>query len=82
VADHAQVVHRRGTDLVGALKVATTQLQRSQAGRRVAVLLSDCRATVPGDVMGAVAGLLTVADGAQEAVTATSIVASLPSPTG
>ena len=32
-------------------EVATTQLQRSQAGRRVAVLLSDCRATVPGDVV-------------------------------
>lgn len=39
------------TDLVGALRVAGAQLQRSQAGRRVAVLLSDCRATVPGDVV-------------------------------
>ena len=31
--------------------------QRSRAGRRVAVLLSDCRATVPGDVVGAARGL-------------------------
>jgi Mg-chelatase subunit ChlD len=45
------------TDLVGALTVATRQLQRSPAGRRVAVLLSDCRATVPGDVVAAARGL-------------------------
>lgn len=37
------------TDLAGALKVAQQQLSRSRAGRRVAVLLSDCRATVEGD---------------------------------
>jgi Mg-chelatase subunit ChlD len=45
------------TDLVGALRVATGQLQRSAAGRRIAVLLSDCRATVPGDVLGAAKAL-------------------------
>ena len=39
------------TDLAGALRVAGTQLQRSPAARRIAVLLSDCRATVPGDVV-------------------------------
>ena len=41
------------TDLVAALRAATMQLQRSPAGRRVAVLLSDCRATTPGDVVAA-----------------------------
>jgi Mg-chelatase subunit ChlD len=41
------------TDLAGALKVANQQLLRSRAGRRVAVLLSDCRATVEGDVESA-----------------------------
>jgi len=41
------------TDLAGALRVATRQLQCSTAGRRVAVLLSDCRATVPGDALAA-----------------------------
>ena len=46
------------TDLVGALEVGDARSsQRSQAGRRVAVLLSDCRATVPGDVVGAASGL-------------------------
>ena len=37
------------TDLALALRTAATQLERSGAGRRIAVLLSDCRATVPGD---------------------------------
>lgn len=45
------------TDLAGALQVAHLQLMRSRAGRRIAVLLSDCRATVDGDVVAA-AGLL------------------------
>jgi Mg-chelatase subunit ChlD len=45
------------TDLAGALQVARLQLGRSQAGRRIAVLLSDCRATVEGDVMAAAAAL-------------------------
>ena len=44
------------TDLVAALRAATVQLQRSPAGRRVAVLLSDCRATTPGDVVAAATG--------------------------
>jgi Mg-chelatase subunit ChlD len=38
------------TDLALALRTAGEQLARSRAARRVAVLLSDCRATVPGDV--------------------------------
>ena len=45
------------TDLAGALRVAGAQLQRSRAGRRIAVLLSDCRATVPGDVVAAARAL-------------------------
>lgn len=45
------------TDLAGALRVAQEQLSRSRAGRRITVLLSDCRATVEGDAVGAAAGL-------------------------
>lgn len=45
------------TDIAGALLTAAQQLSRSRAGRRIGVLLSDCRATVPGDVIAAAAGL-------------------------
>ena len=45
------------TDLAGALSVAGEQLSRSRAGRKVTVLLSDCRATVEGDAVAAAAGL-------------------------
>jgi len=45
------------TDLAGALQVAGMQLARSRAGRKVTVLLSDCRATVDGDPVAAAAGL-------------------------
>lgn len=41
------------TDVAGALRAAAAQLASSPAGRRVTVLLSDCRATEPGDVEGA-----------------------------
>ncbi|MEY3691274.1 MAG: hypothetical protein RJB57_929 [Actinomycetota bacterium] len=41
------------TDIAAALTEAARQLGRSRAGRRVAVLLSDCRATVEGDVEAA-----------------------------
>lgn len=41
------------TDLAGALRAAGEQLNRSRAGRRIAVVLSDCRATVEGDVEAA-----------------------------
>jgi Mg-chelatase subunit ChlD len=41
------------TDLAGALVAAAGQLGRSRAGRRVVVLLSDCRATVDGDPVAA-----------------------------
>lgn len=41
------------TDVAAALTAAADQLSRSPAGRRIAVLLSDCRATEPGDVAAA-----------------------------
>ncbi len=41
------------TDVAGALAAGAEQLSRSRAGRKIAVLLSDCRATAPGDVVGA-----------------------------
>mgnify|MGYP003342069729 CR=1 FL=1 len=44
------------TDLAGALYVAGSQLARSRAGRKVTVLLSDCRSTVDGDPVAAAAG--------------------------
>ncbi len=43
------------TDLALALRAAHAQLDRSRAARRIAVLLSDCRATVQGDVTEAAA---------------------------
>ncbi len=45
------------TDLAGALDAARRQLDRSHAGRKITVLLSDCRATESGDPAAAAAGL-------------------------
>ena len=45
------------TDVAGALQTAAAQLGRSRAARKVAVLLSDCRATVDGDPVAAARGL-------------------------
>lgn len=45
------------TDVAGALMAARDQLGRSTAGRKVTVLLSDCRATVDGDAAAAARGL-------------------------
>lgn len=45
------------TDVAAALAAAREQLSRSRAARKIAVLLSDCRATAPGDVVGAARGL-------------------------
>lgn len=45
------------TDLAGALTAAHAQLARSRAGRKVAVLLSDCRSTVEGDAVAAAVNL-------------------------
>jgi Mg-chelatase subunit ChlD len=41
------------TDVAAALTAAADQLSRSSAGRKITVLLSDCRATAPGDVPAA-----------------------------
>jgi Mg-chelatase subunit ChlD len=38
------------TDVALALRTAAEQLGRSRAGRKITLLLSDCRATAPGDV--------------------------------
>lgn len=45
------------TDLGLALRTAANQLSRSTATRRVAVLLSDCRATAGGDPLPHAAGI-------------------------
>lgn len=45
------------TDLGLALRTAASQLSRSTARRRVAVLLSDCRATAGGDPLPHAAGI-------------------------
>jgi len=45
------------TDLAAALAAAGQQLSRSNAGRKITILLSDCRATEPGDVLVAAAAL-------------------------
>lgn len=55
-----EVLSLRGwgtTDLAGALRIAADQLARSRAGRKVTVVLSDCRATVDGDPVAAAAAL-------------------------
>jgi Mg-chelatase subunit ChlD len=45
------------TDLTAALHTASDQLSRSRAGRKVCILLSDCRSTVEGDHLAAGAAL-------------------------
>jgi Mg-chelatase subunit ChlD len=45
------------TDLAGALHAAGEQLSRSRAARKIAVVLSDCRSTVAGDVLAAARAL-------------------------
>jgi Mg-chelatase subunit ChlD len=45
------------TDLAGALHVASMQLARSRAGRKITIVLSDCRSTVDGDPVAAARGL-------------------------
>lgn len=41
------------TDLAGALRAARSQLDRSNASRKVTLVLSDCRVTSGGDATGA-----------------------------
>jgi Mg-chelatase subunit ChlD len=45
------------TDLAGALRASGEQLSRSTAARKIVILLSDCRATVEGDAIGAAMSL-------------------------
>lgn len=45
------------TDLAGALLAAGQQLSRTRAGRKVTILLSDCRPTVDGDPVAAAKAL-------------------------
>lgn len=45
------------TDLAAALLAAGVQLSRARAGRRMTIVLSDCRATEPGDVVAAASAL-------------------------
>lgn len=58
VIDRVLALRGHGTtDVAAALLAAGDQLRTSAAGRRIAVLLSDCRATEPGDVVAAAAAL-------------------------
>ena len=58
VVDRVLALRGHGTtDVAGALRAAGDQLARASARRRVTVLLSDCRATEPGDVIGAAQAL-------------------------
>lgn len=58
VVDRVLALRGRGsTNIAGALSLAGRQLQRSSAGRKVTILLSDCRATEAGDVLAAAATL-------------------------
>jgi magnesium chelatase subunit D len=45
------------TDLALALRTAASELAREPAAERVAIVLSDCRATAGGNPVGALAGL-------------------------
>lgn len=58
VVDRVLALRGHGTtDLAAALRAAAGQLSAARAGRRIAVLLSDCRPTEPGDAVAAAAAL-------------------------
>jgi len=58
VVDRILALRGRGsTNIAGALRLAGQQLLRSTAGRKITILLSDCRATEPGDVVAAASAL-------------------------
>lgn len=58
VIDRVLALRGHGTtDVAGALWAAGEQLRVSGAGRRVAILLSDCRSTEPGDAVAAAMAL-------------------------
>jgi hypothetical protein len=65
VVDRTLALRGHGTtDVAGALLAAGRQLAGADARRRITVLLSDCRATEPGDVIraaGAVDELIIIA---------------------
>jgi Mg-chelatase subunit ChlD len=67
------------TDLAGAFDAARAQLARSRAGRRITVLLSDCRATEPGDVAAAAEALdeLVIVAPAGDTVEAEALAAAV-----
>jgi Mg-chelatase subunit ChlD len=56
VVDRVLALRGHGTtDVAAALDAAAVQLRLASASRSVTVLLSDCRATEPGDVTSAAA---------------------------
>ncbi len=58
VVDRTLTLRGHGTtDVAAALTAAAGQLALSSATRRITVLLSDCRATEPGDVVAAASSL-------------------------
>jgi hypothetical protein len=57
VEDLLDLRGRGTTDLALALRAARLQLDRVEPGERVAILLSDCRATAGGDPLPVAAGL-------------------------
>ena len=58
VVDRVLALRGHGTtDIAAALVAARLQLEHTAARRRVVVLLSDCRATEPGDVEAAAGAL-------------------------
>jgi Mg-chelatase subunit ChlD len=58
VVDRVLALRGHGTtDVAAALNEASRQLCSVSAGRRIAILLSDCRANEPGDVVAAAASL-------------------------
>ena len=69
--DHVLGLTGHGTtDVAGALVAAGRQCEQSTAGRRLTVLLSDCRSTEPGDVVtaaGAVDELIVIAPAGDDA---------------
>lgn len=56
VGDVLRLRGRGVTDVGLALRTARRQLERSDAGRRLALLLSDCRATTGGDPLAGTVG--------------------------
>ena len=58
VVDRVLALRGHGTtDVAAALNEAARQLRSVNVGRRIAVLLSDCRSNEPGDVVAAAASL-------------------------